>query len=230
MDNSIFLNVHSLNPSKPKEKIIAQLNAWMKDENTCHYFAIQIAGSEIHPFGIIDRPFYDIEKANLKLEDLKNKNPNADYYISYGAFDTDVLNFNNDDTPMWEKVWLNKHEYRLLSLKVKRMSRDELVKVLPNYDAIMNWQEAQNTKDLCHCYFATSFDDKERDIPTSSSFAFDLLDALIAKLYFEKTMPDRNFRIQCHVLSTAGMLSVDGKTADFFQDLIDAHKDRIAHL
>lgn len=66
------------------------------------------------------------------------------------------------------------------------MAEEDLVKLIPNYKDVLTWQAEQNTSQSCHYYFSQSFDDSENEITTSSPFYFNLKDALIAKLYFEK--------------------------------------------
>ncbi|MDO1592131.1 hypothetical protein Q2T49_33975, partial [Pseudomonas aeruginosa] len=120
------------------------------------YLSIQITGKEIYPFGIINRPFFHLDQAERKLESLKSSNPEVDYYITAGAFATSVLNFEDEEAPMWERVWLNFHEYRLINLQVQKMSHEELVKLVPNYDETLLWQETQNTESACHYYIYLS--------------------------------------------------------------------------
>ncbi|WP_227571735.1 hypothetical protein [Acinetobacter baumannii] len=127
-------HLRSTNKNKPVEKLLSQLDAWMADESSCHYLSIQITGKEIYPFGIINRPFFHLDQAERKLESLKSSNPEVDYYITAGAFATSALNFEDEEAPMWERVWLNFHEYRLINLQVQKMSHEELVKLVPNYD------------------------------------------------------------------------------------------------
>ncbi len=110
------------------------------------------------------------------------------------------------------------------------MAEEDLVKLIPNYKDVLTWQAEQNTSQSCHYYFAQSFDDSENEIGTSSQFYFDLKDALIAKLYFEKTMPKRRFKINSGVMSTQGLMGLDGRTSEHFQELVDAHKERLASL
>lgn len=223
-------HLRSTNKNKPAEKLLSQLDAWMADESLCHYFSIQIQGQEVYPFGVINRPFFHLDKAEMKLESLKSKNPKICYYISCGAFAKSILDFENENAPMWERVWLNHHEFRLIKLSVEKMGEAELEKLIPNYKDVLIWQEAQNTSQNCHYYFAQSFDDSENEITTSSPFYFNLKDALIAKLYFEKTMPKRRFKIHSGVMSTQGLMKLDGRTSEHFQGLVDAHKERLASL
>ncbi|QJF39942.1 hypothetical protein [Acinetobacter baumannii] len=228
--NSINSHLRSTNKSRTLEKLLAQIDAWMVDEEVCHHFSIQAEGKEIYPFGIINRPFFHLDQAERKLESLKSENPEVDYYITAGAFDTSFLNFEDKNVPMWERVWLNQHEFRLIKLNVEKMAEEDLVKLIPNYKDILTWQAEQNTSQSCHYYFAQSFDDSENEIGTSSQFYFDLKDALIAKLYFEKTMPKRRFKINSGVMSTQGLMGLDGRTSEHFQELVDAHKERLASL
>lgn len=222
--------LRSSNKNKTPEKMLAQIDAWLLDEDFCHYFSIQIQGQEVYPFGVINRPFFYLDQAERELESLKSKNPKICYYISYGAFPKSILDFEDEDAPMWERVWLNQHEFRLISLSVEKMTEDDLVKLIPNYKDVLIWQAEKNTSQSCHYYFAQSFDDSENEITTSSAFYFNLKDALIAKLYFEKTMPKRRFRIHSGVMSTQGLMKLDGRTSERFQELVDAHKERLTLL
>ncbi|MFX4672155.1 hypothetical protein ABTB51_10225 [Acinetobacter baumannii] len=222
--------LRSSNKNKTPEKMLAQIDAWLLDEDFCHYFSIQIQGQEVYPFGVINRPFFHLDQAERKLESLKSKNPKICYYISYGAFPKSILDFEDEGAPMWERVWLNQHEFRLINLSVKKMTEDDLVKLIPNYKDVLIWQAEKNTSQSCHYYFAQSFDDSENEITTSSAFYFNLKDALIAKLYFEKTMPKRRFRIHSGVMSTQGLMKLDGRTSECFQELVDAHKERLTLL
>ena len=86
--NSINSHLRSTNKSRTLEKLLAQIDAWMVDEEVCHHFSIQAEGKEIYPFGIINRPFFHLDQAERKLESLKSENPEVDYYITAGAFDT----------------------------------------------------------------------------------------------------------------------------------------------
>ncbi|HFF8933793.1 hypothetical protein [Acinetobacter baumannii] len=223
-------HLRSANKNKPIEKLLSQLDAWMVDESSCHHFSIQITGKEIYPFGAIDHPFFHLDQAERKLEHLKSVNPEIDYYISAGAFSTYALNFEDENAPMWERVWLNHHEFRLIKLRVEKMDDAGLEKLIPNYKDVLAWQAEQNTSQSCHYYFATSFDDSENEITTSSAFYFNLKDALIAKLYFEKTMPKRRFKIHSGLMTTKGLMDLDGRTSEHFQELVDAHKERLASL
>ncbi|EPG4406636.1 hypothetical protein PC865_002693 [Acinetobacter baumannii] len=228
--DSINPYLRSSNKNKTPEKMLAQIDAWLLDEDFCHYFSIQIQGQEVYPFGVINRPFFYLDQAERKLESLKSKNPKICYYISYGAFPKSILDFEDEGAPMWERVWLNQHEFRLINLSVEKMTEDDLVKLIPNYKDVLIWQAEKNTSQSCHYYFAQSFDDSENEITTSSAFYFNLKDALIAKLYFEKTMPKRRFRIHSGVMSTQGLMKLDGRTSERFQELVDAHKERLASL
>ncbi|MGU2619209.1 hypothetical protein ACVH7T_04590 [Acinetobacter baumannii] len=228
--NSINSHLRSSNKAKTPEKMLAQIEAWLLDEDSCHYFSIQIQGQEVYPFGVINRPFFHLDQAERKLESLKSKNPKICYYISYGAFPKSILDFEDEGAPMWEHVWLNQHEFRLINLSVEKMTEDDLVKLIPNYKDVLIWQAEKNTSQSCHYYFAQSFDDSENEITTSSALYFNLKDALIAKLYFEKTMPKRRFRIHSGVMSTQGLMKLDGRTSERFQELVDAHKERLASL
>lgn len=229
MDNSIFSNIRSSNPSKTKEKMIAQLEAWMEDENTCHYFAIQRTDQPIFPFGRLGRPFYDLEQANRKLEAMKAKHPKVDLYICYGAFDTDALNFDSNDASMWERVWLNKHDWRITKLKVSKMNLDQLLEIQPNYNDLMAWQERVNVKHHCHYYVAKCIRE-DRYPGMSSQCFFNLKDAIAAKILFQKDMPDRNFQVLNHLMTTKCLLEMDQNTEETFQELVDDHKERLACL
>ncbi|EHU3266953.1 hypothetical protein AYA92_RS19370 [Acinetobacter baumannii] len=228
--NSINSHLRSTNKSRTLEKLLAQIDAWMVDEEVCHHFSIQAEGKEIYPFGIINRPFFHLDQAERKLESLKSENPEVDYYITAGAFDTSFLNFEDENVPMWERAWLNHHVFRLIKLRVEKMDDAGLEKLIPNYKDVLAWQAEQNTSQSCHYYFATSFDDSENEITTSSAFYFNLKDALIAKLYFEKTMPKRRFKIHSGLMTTKGLMDLDGSTSEKFQALVDAHKERLAAL
>lgn len=228
--NGVNSHLRSTNKTKTLEKLLAQLDAWMLDEGSCHHFSIQVEGKEIYPFGIINRPFFHLDQAERKLESLKSENPEVDYYITAGAFATSALNFEDEEAPMWERVWLNQHEFRLIKLNVEKMTEEYLVKLIPNYKDVLTWQAEQNTSQSCHYYFAQSFDDSENEITTSSSFYFNLKDALIAKLYFEKTMPKRRFKIHSDLMTTQGLMQLDGRTSEHFQELVDAHKERLTLL
>ncbi|MCJ9372872.1 hypothetical protein K5F82_19665, partial [Acinetobacter baumannii] len=109
------------------------------DEDFCHYFSIQIQGQEVYPFGVINRPFFHLDQAERKLESLKSANPKICYYMSYGAFAKSILDFEN--APMWERVWLNQHEFRLIKLNVEKMAEEDLVKLIPNYKDVLIWQK-----------------------------------------------------------------------------------------
>ncbi|WP_436462963.1 hypothetical protein [Acinetobacter seifertii] len=224
------INSHLRSTNKTLEKLLAQLEAWMLDEGTCHHFSIQVSGKEIYPFGIINRPFFNLDQAERKLESLKSENPEVDYYITAGAFATTTLNFEDEDAPMWERVWLNQHEYRLIKMSVDKMGEAELERLIPNYKDVLTWQAKQNVSHSCHYYFAQSFNDLENEISTSSQFYFHLKDALIAKLYFEKTMPKRRFKINSGLMTTKGLMELNGRTSEHFQDLVDDHKERLALL
>ncbi|EMI9071925.1 TPA: hypothetical protein RP468_003769, partial [Acinetobacter baumannii] len=169
-------------------------------------------------------------QAERKLESLKSSNPEVDYYITAGAFATSVLNFEDEEAPMWERVWLNFHEYRLINLQVQKMSHEELVKLVPNYDETLLWQETQNTESACHYYMATALDESDQGISMSSEWFIDLLDAISAKQYFSKTCPGRKVEIRSGVVSTEDLMALDGRTSDCYQALIDAHKERLASL
>lgn len=229
MDNSCIDFLRSCNPSKTKEKIQDQLDAWMGDENTCHYFAIQISGQESYPFGKLNRPFYELEKAVRKLEDLKAKHPDTDFYIGYGGFATDFLNFENDDISMHEKIWLNLHEWRLAKLKVSKMNLDQLLEIQPNYFELRKWQEDNNSIDYCHYYFAKTIKE-DGVIGMSSQCFFDLKDAIAAKIHFSKIMPEREFQLFHSLLATELMMALDGNTEDTYQILINKHKSRLETL
>ncbi|MFW1749073.1 hypothetical protein ACG9XW_23190, partial [Acinetobacter guillouiae] len=90
------------------------------------------------------------------------------------------------------------------------------------------WQAANNKTEFCHYYFVQSCDNES--IATSSSHTPDIFEALTTKVCFEKTMPGRSFKISRGLISTDSLLSMDGRTADFFQGFIDYHKERIADI
>ncbi|EOH6306172.1 hypothetical protein ACMAV5_000285 [Acinetobacter baumannii] len=228
--NSINSHLRSTNKSRTLEKLLAQIDAWMVDEEVCHHFSIQAEGKEIYPFGIINRPFFHLDQAERKLESLKSENPEVDYYITAGAFDTSFLNFEDKNVPMWERVWLNQHEFRLTNLRIKKMSQKQLVELVPNYEEMMVWQETQNTESACHYYMATALDESDQGISMSSEWFIDLLDAISAKQYFSKTCPGRKVEIRSGVVSTEDLMALDGRTSDCYQALIDAHKERLASL
>ncbi|EMU9144713.1 hypothetical protein [Acinetobacter baumannii] len=228
--NSINSHLRSTNKSRTLEKLLAQIDAWMVDEEVCHHFSIQAEGKEIYPFGIINRPFFHLDQAERKLESLKSENPEVDYYITAGAFDTSFLNFEDENVPMWERVWLNQHEFRLTNLRIKKMSQKQLVELVPNYEEMMVWQETQNTESACHYYMATALDESDQGISMSSEWFIDLLDAISAKQYFSKTCPGRKVEIRSGVVSTEDLMALDGRTSDCYQALIDAHKERLASL
>lgn len=228
--NSINSHLRSTNKSRTLEKLLAQIDAWMVDEEVCHHFLIQAEGKEIYPFGIINRPFFHLDQAERKLESLKSENPEVDYYITAGAFDTSFLNFEDENVPMWERVWLNQHEFRLTNLRIKKMSQKQLVELVPNYEEMMVWQETQNTESACHYYMATALDESDQGISMSSEWFIDLLDAISAKQYFSKTCPGRKVEIRSGVVSTEDLMALDGRTSDCYQALIDAHKERLASL
>ncbi|CAG68995.1 hypothetical protein ACIAD2196 [Acinetobacter baylyi ADP1] len=208
----------------------AWLEACLENENVCHYFAIQIKGKESYPFGAEDRPFFDLEKAQIYLEHLQATNPNINYFISSGAFDTDAFDFDDENLPMWHRVWLNKHQYRIIKLQILKMTDSELSQLISNYNEIKIWQEEHNTKEICHCYTAQSFDDSNGDISISSQFTTNLMTALSAKIYFEKTMSNRNFRVICGLMTTEQVMGMDGKVNEELQDFIDQHKARLQSL
>lgn len=228
--NSINSHLRSTNKSRTLEKLLAQIDAWMVDEEVCHHFSIQAEGKEIYPFGIINRPFFHLDQAERKLESLKSENPEVDYYITAGAFDTSFLNFEDENVPMWERVWLNHHEFRLTNLRIKKMSQKQLVELVPNYEEMMVWQDKLNTADSCHYYYAQAIDATGECIPMSSQFYFDLRDAISARIHFQKTTPNRQVEILSAVMSTASLMALDGRTSDCFQNLIDDHKERLAAL
>ncbi|HIC8879442.1 TPA: hypothetical protein ACW7YJ_001180 [Acinetobacter baumannii] len=228
--NSINSHLRSTNKSRTLEKLLAQIDAWMVDEEVCHHFSIQAEGKEIYPFGIINRPFFHLDQAEIKLESLKSENPEVDYYITAGAFDTSFLNFEDENVPMWERVWLNQHEFRLTNLRIKKMSQKQLVELVPNYEEMMVWQETQNTESACHYCMATALDESDQGISMSSEWFIDLLDAISAKQYFSKTCPGRKVEIRSGVVSTEDLMALDGRTSDCYQALIDAHKERLASL
>lgn len=228
--NSINSHLRSSNKAKTPEKMLAQIEAWLLDEDSCHYFSIQIQGQEVYPFGVINRPFFHLDQAERKLEDLKSKNPKVCYYISYGAFDNSILDFEDENVPMWERVWLNQHKFRLTNLRIKKMSQKQLVELVPNYEEMMVWQDKLNTADSCHYYYAQAIDATGECIPMSSQFYFDLRDAISARIHFQKTMPNRQVEILSAVMPTASLMAIDGRTSDCFQNLIDDHKERLAAL
>ncbi|BFM72052.1 hypothetical protein JUNP496_1744 [Acinetobacter baumannii] len=43
-------------------------------------------------------------------------------------------------------------------------------------------------------------------------------------------MPKRRFKINSGVMSTQGLMGLDGRTSEHFQQLVDAHKERLASL
>ncbi|WP_258292161.1 hypothetical protein, partial [Escherichia marmotae] len=90
----------------------------------------------------------------------------------------------DENVPMWERVWLNQHEFRLTNLRIKKMSQKQLVELVPNYEEMMVWQETQNTESACHYYMATALDESDQGISMSSEWFIDLLDAISAKQYF----------------------------------------------
>ncbi len=77
-------------------------------------------------------------------------------------------------------------------------------------------------------YFAQSCNDAERDVGISAQQTTDLHTALAAKLYLEKTIPDRCFKVSCGLMSTEEVMSLDGRTVEMYQDFIEEHKERIA--
>lgn len=229
MDKSNLEYLRSRNPSKTTTMIQEQLSAWINDENTCHYFAIQISGQELHPFGKLDRPFYELEQAIRKLEDLKAKQPDVDFYIGYGAFDTDFLDFDNEELSMHERIWINKHDWRINQLKVSKMNLDELLELQPDYCEIKTWEAKNNLKDRCHYYVAKDIK-TEHPVGMSSQAFFDLKDAIAAKGHFSKIMPERDFQVFNHLITTENLLEMDGNTEWTFQLLVDKHKVRLEQL
>lgn len=205
-----------------------RLEHWLKDEGSCHFFAIQIKGKEVFPFGFVDRPFYSLDQAQRYLEHLRSTNPGIDYRLHSGGIDVDVIDFDDLEAPMWLQVWKNKHQVRLIKLQMKKKSQQELSKLIQDYDEVMAWQAASNTTEFCHYYHVQSCDNES--IAMSSSYTPDIFEALITKVCFEKTMPGRSFKISCGLVSTDSLLSMDGRTADFFQEFIDYHKERITNL
>lgn len=205
-----------------------RLERWLKDEESCHYFAIQIKGKEVLPFGFADRPFYSLDQARTYLEHLRSTNPGIDYRLYSGGIDVDAIDFENLEAPMWHRVWMNQHQVRLIKLRMWKKSEQELSKLIQNYDEVVAWQTANNTTEFCHYYFVQSCDNES--IATSSSHTPNIFEALITKICFEKTMPGRSFKISRGLVSTDSLLLMDGRTADFFQDFIDYHKERITNL
>lgn len=229
MDKSNLDYLRSRNSSKTVEKMQEQLAAWMNDVSTCHYFCIQLAGKEIHPFGKLNRPFYELDQAIRKLEDLKAKQPDLDVYIGYGAFDTDFLDFDNEDLSMHERIWLNKHDWRISRLNISKMNLDELLELQPDYCEIKTWEAQNNLKDRCHYYIAK---DMKPDHPVgmSSQCFFDIKDAIAARVHFQKIMPEREFKVLKNLMTTENLLEMDGNTEGSFQLLVDKHKARLASL
>ena len=43
-------------------------------------------------------------------------------------------------------------------------------------------------------------------------------------------MPKRRFKIHSGVMTTEGLMKLDGRTSEHFQVLVDAHKERLASL
>lgn len=205
-----------------------RLESWLKNEDSCHYFAIQIKDKEVYPFGFKDRPFYSLEQAKTYLEHLRSTNLEIEYRICSGGVDVDAIDFENLDAPMWHRVWMNQHQVRLIKLQMAKKPDHELSKLIQNYDEVMAWQAANNTTEFCHYYYVHSCDDES--IATSSSYTPDIFEALTTKVCFEKTMPGRSFKISRGLVSTDSLLLMDGRTADFFQGFIDYHKERIAIL
>lgn len=205
-----------------------RLESWLKNEESCHFFAIQIKGGEVYPFGFKDRPFYTLDQAKTYLEHLRLKNPDIEYGICSGGVDVDAIDFENLDAPMWHRVWMNQHQVRLIKLQMAKKSEKELSKLIQNYDEVVAWQAANNKTEFCHYYFVQSCDNES--IATSSLHTPDIFEALTTKVCFEKTMPGRSFKISRGLISTDSLLSMDGRTADFFQGFIDYHKERIADL
>ena len=205
-----------------------RLDNWLKCEESCHFFAIQIKGGEVYPFGFKDRPFYSLEHAKAYLEHLRSTNPDIEYGICSGGVDVDAIDFENLDAPTWHRVWMNQHQVRLIKLQMAKKSEKELSKLIQNYDEVVAWQAANNKTEFCHYYFVQSCDNES--IATSSSHTPDIFEALTTKVCFEKTMPGRSFKISRGLISTDSLLSMDGRTADFFQGFIDYHKERIADI
>lgn len=229
MDKSNIEYLRSCNPSKTTAMIQEQLSAWVNDENTCHYFAIQISGQELHPYGKLGRPFYDLDQAIRKLEDLKAKQPDVDFYIGYGAFDTDFLDFESEDLSMHERIWINKHDWRIGRLKVAKMNLDELLELQPDYCEIKTWEAENNLKDRCHYYVAKDIK-KDHPVGMSSQCFFDLKDAIAAREHFSKIMPDREFKVFKNLMTTENLLEMDDNTEWSFQLLVDKHKARLELL
>ncbi|MFP6818440.1 hypothetical protein [Acinetobacter sp.] len=205
-----------------------RLEKCLENEDSCHYFAIQIKGKEVLPFGFKDRPFYSLEQAKAYLEHLRSANPDIEYRIYSGEVDVNAIDFENLDAPMWHRVWMNQHQVRLIKLQMAKKSEKELSKLIQNYDEVVAWQATNNTTEFCHYYFVQSCDNES--IATSSSHTPDIFEALTTKVCFEKTMPGRSFKISRGLISTDSLLSMDGRTADFFQGFIDYHKERIADI
>ncbi|MFW1968139.1 hypothetical protein ACG95P_13850 [Acinetobacter guillouiae] len=205
-----------------------RLEKCLENEDSCHYFAIQIKGKEVLPFGFADQPFYSLDQAKTYLEHLRSTNPEIDYRLCSGGVDVDAIDFENLEVPMWHRVWMNQHQVRLIKLQMAKKSEKELSKLIQNYDEVVAWQAANNKTEFCHYYFVQSCDNES--IATSSSHTPDIFEALTTKVCFEKTMPGRSFKISRGLISTDSLLSMDGRTADFFQGFIDYHKERIADI
>ncbi len=58
----------------------------------------------------------------------------------YVAFDKSILDFENENAPMWERAWLNQNEFRLIKMNVEKMAEEDLVKLIPNYKDVLTWQ------------------------------------------------------------------------------------------
>lgn len=226
--NATILNSQALSISEADFN--DRLNALINSESMCHFFCIQLSGQESDYFGFENRPFFDFKQVKRKLESLHNEFPESDFYIDLRAVKTTSLDFDDESAPMWVRVWLNAHDWRLARLKTAKMDKEQLVELIPNYESVMAWQEKHNTKDACHYYFCQSFEDESTETPTSSSFTFNITDALAARLHFSKIMPNRRFRICSGLMTTKGLMSMDGGNISNFQKLINAHKIRLEVL
>lgn len=229
--NAFISNSQALPKSKSGlERMLEQVDTWIENQSVCHYFCIQLKGQEVHPFGSLNRPFYDYEQANRKLESLKVENSDFNYYISVGAFDSSALNFDDEDAPMWEREWLNKHFHRLTLLRYEAMNEKQLTQEIPEYESLMKWEKKNNIKEHCHYYYAQSEKNDNQDICITSGWTMSFIEALAAKKALEKEQPKRVFKIIAGVMFTEELMRIDGQTVDYFQEFIDSHKERIASL
>ncbi len=106
-------------------------------------------GNVVQPFGI-GRPFYEIEKANIYMENLKDQNPDKDYFVHCWCAHTSFLNLTMNLLKCGIESGLSKHQFRIIKLQVDKMNVSELSKLVCNYEEIIAWQEKNNTKDVCH--------------------------------------------------------------------------------